>query len=98
VDGSSLIFRSFFGNKASQKSPDGRSVNAVRGRLDSLARLVETRRPRSIAIASDEDWRTAFRVKALPSYKSHRTPDRKPTQLPRVAELRYPWIWDGGRC
>jgi 5'-3' exonuclease len=88
VDGSSLIFRSFFGNKADQRAPDGRPVNAVRGTLDSLARLVEARRPRSIAIASDEDWRPAFRVEALPSYKSHRVAEPVPPglmpQLPMV--------------
>jgi len=91
VDGSSLIFRSFFGNKADQRSPDGRSVNAVRGTLDSLARLVETRRPRSLAIATDEDWRPAFRVEALPSYKSHRVaepvrPGLEP-QLPLIESV-----------
>ncbi|HEY8811247.1 MAG TPA: 5'-3' exonuclease H3TH domain-containing protein [Candidatus Dormibacteraeota bacterium] len=81
MDGSSLIFRSFFGNKADQRAPDGRSVNAVRGTLDSLARLVESRRPRSLAIATDEDWRPAFRVKALPSYKSHRVAEPVPPGL-----------------
>jgi len=88
VDGSSLIFRSFFGNKADQRSPDGRSVNGVRGTLDSLARLVESRPPRSLAIASDEDWRPAFRVDALPSYKSHRVAEPVPPglmpQLPMI--------------
>jgi 5'-3' exonuclease len=91
VDGSSLIFRSFFGNKADQRSPDGRSVNAVRGTLDSLARLVETRRPRSLAIATDEDWRPAFRVEALPSYKSHRVAEPVPPglepQLPLIESV-----------
>jgi 5'-3' exonuclease len=81
VDGSSLIFRSFFGNKADQRAPDGRRVNGVRGTLDSLARLVEARRPRSLAIASDEDWRPAFRVEALPSYKSHRVAEPVPPAL-----------------
>ncbi|HEY8759349.1 MAG TPA: 5'-3' exonuclease [Candidatus Dormibacteraeota bacterium] len=91
MDGSSLIFRSFFGNKADQRSPDGRSVNAVRGTLDSLARLVETRRPRSLAIATDEDWRPAFRVEALPSYKSHRVAEPVPPglepQLPLIESV-----------
>jgi 5'-3' exonuclease len=83
-----LIFRSFFGNKADNRAPDGRSVNAVRGTLDSLARLVEARRPRSIAIATDEDWRPAFRVEALPAYKSHRVAEPVPPglmpQLPMI--------------
>jgi 5'-3' exonuclease len=83
-----LIFRSFFGNKADQRAPDGRSVNGIRGTLDSLARLVETRRPRSLAVASDEDWRPAFRVEALPGYKSHRVAEPVPPglvpQLPMI--------------
>jgi 5'-3' exonuclease len=81
VDGSSLIFRSFFGNKADQRAPDGRRVNGVRGTLDSLARLLESRRPRSLAIASDEDWRPAFRVEAMPEYKSHRVAEPVPPEL-----------------
>lgn len=91
MDGSSLIFRAFFGNKGAQVAPDGRSVNAVRGTLDSLARLVDGRRPRSIAIATDEDWRPAFRVEAIPSYKAHRVAEPVPPalepQLPLVMEV-----------
>ena len=63
-------------------------MNGVRGTLDSLARMVEARRPRSLAIASDEDWRPEFRVKALPSYKSHRVAEPVPPglvpQLPMI--------------
>ncbi len=91
MDGSSLIFRSFFGNKADQRAPDGRPVNGVRGTLDSLARLLEARRPRSLAIATDEDWRPAFRVEALPSYKSHRVAEPVPPglepQLPLITAV-----------
>jgi 5'-3' exonuclease len=50
--------------------------------------MVEARRPRSLAIASDEDWRPAFRVDALPSYKSHRVAEPVPPglvpQLPMI--------------
>jgi len=87
------MFRAFFGNKRDQRAPDGRSVNAVTGTLDLLARLVEARRPRSLAVATDEDWRPAFRVDALPSYKSHRVAEPVPPglvpQLPMIeAALR----------
>lgn len=86
VDGSSLIFRAFFGMKGEHRAPDGRQVNAVRGTLDSLARLVETRRPRSLVVATDEDWRPAFRVEALPSYKAHRVAEPVPPALePQMA-------------
>src|SRR6185436_8442306 len=37
-----------------------------------LARLLTDHRPHELAIAVDDDWRPAFRVDALPSYKAHR--------------------------
>jgi 5'-3' exonuclease len=46
IDGSSLIFRAFYGVPAdSVRAPDGRAVNAVRGFLDNLGRLITERRP-----------------------------------------------------
>jgi 5'-3' exonuclease len=91
VDGSSLIFRAFHGVPRTVRSPDGRPVNAVRGFLDTLARLVTTRQPRHLAVASDEDWRPAWRVELIPSYKAHRTaepvpPDLEP-QMPVIHEV-----------
>jgi 5'-3' exonuclease len=91
VDGSSLIFRAFHGVPRSIRSPDGRPVNAVRGFMDALARLVTTRQPRRLAVASDEDWRPAWRVELIPSYKAHRTaepvpPDLEP-QMPLIHEV-----------
>jgi 5'-3' exonuclease len=81
VDGSSLIFRAFHGVPRSVRSPDGRPVNAVRGFLDTLARLVTTRQPRRLAVAGDEDWRPAWRVELIPSYKAHRTAEPVPPDL-----------------
>jgi 5'-3' exonuclease len=73
VDGSSLMFRAFYGLPvAGFKAPDGRPVNAVRGFLDMLARLVADRKPKAIVVATDEDWRPAFRVDVIPSYKTAR--------------------------
>ncbi len=50
----------------------GTPVNAVRGFLDMVATLVRTRRPGRLICALDADWRPAWRVAALPSYKAHR--------------------------
>ncbi len=91
VDGSSLIFRAFHGMPRSMRSPDGRPVNAVRGFMDTLARLVTTRQPRHLAVASDADWRPAWRVALIPGYKAHRTaepipPDLEP-QMPIIHEV-----------
>ncbi|MDQ6884527.1 MAG: 5'-3' exonuclease [Candidatus Dormibacteraeota bacterium] len=72
IDGSSIMFRAFFGIPLTMKAPNGQPVNAVRGFLDMLARLVNDRDPRGLIVATDEDWRPAFRVDVLPSYKTHR--------------------------
>ena len=73
LDGSSLMFRAFFGLPVTGfKAPNGQPVNAVRGFLDMLARLVTDRKPRAIVVATDEDWRPAFRVDVIPSYKTAR--------------------------
>jgi 5'-3' exonuclease len=73
VDGSSLMFRAFYGLPVTAfKAPDGQPVNAVRGFLDMLARLVSDRKPKAIVVATDEDWRPAFRVEVIPSYKTAR--------------------------
>src|SRR2546421_3743364 len=73
LDGSSLMFRAFFGLPATAfKAPNGQPVNAVRGFLDMLARLVTDRKPRAIVVATDKDWRPAFRVNVIPSYKTAR--------------------------
>ncbi len=81
VDGSSLIFRAFYGVPQSNKSPDGKLINAVRGSLDALARYVNDRRPRRVALTTDEDWRPDWRVEILPGYKQHRTAEPVPPAL-----------------
>ena len=91
VDGSSLIFRAFYGVPSTVVAPDGRQVNAVRGFLETLTRLLYARRPGRLAIATDEDWRPAWRVELLPGYKLHRTAEPVPPalipQLPVIAEI-----------
>lgn len=71
-DTASLYFRSFFGVPRSMTAPDGTPVNAVRGLMDSLARLIEQYRPAAIACAWDNDWRPTWRVDLVPSYKAQR--------------------------
>jgi 5'-3' exonuclease len=81
VDGSSLIFRAYFGVPNTIRAPDGRLVNGVRGFLDMLARLIFARRPQRLAVASDEDWRPQHRVDLIPSYKAHRVAEPIPPEL-----------------
>ncbi|WP_432512462.1 5'-3' exonuclease [Kineococcus sp. SYSU DK001] len=72
LDSASLYFRAFHGVPESVTAPDGTPVNAVRGFLDSVAFLVTTYRPTRLVACWDDDWRPAFRVRALPTYKAHR--------------------------
>lgn len=72
LDGASMWFRSFFGVPASLTAPDGRPVNAVRGFIDSIAQLVTRERPSRLVVCLDLDWRPAWRVDLIPSYKAHR--------------------------
>jgi 5'-3' exonuclease len=72
LDSASLYFRAFFGVPDTFTAPDGTPVNAVRGFLDMIATLVTMRRPGRLVACWDDDWRPAFRVAALPSYKTHR--------------------------
>jgi 5'-3' exonuclease len=91
VDGSSLIFRAYYGVPSGDLGPDGFHVNAIRGFLERLARLVVQRRPRHVAVADDEAWRPDWRVQLIPTYKSHRVAEPVPgglePQLPVIRDL-----------
>lgn len=82
LDTPSLYFRAFFGVPDSMKAPDGSPINAVRGLLDFIARLVNDRHPTRLVAAMDNDWRPAFRVEALPSYKAHRVASGDQEEVP----------------
>jgi len=71
-DTASVYFRAFFGLPASLRAADGTPVNAVHGMLDQMARLIDIYPTTHIACAWDADWRPAWRVELLPSYKAHR--------------------------
>ena len=62
LDTPSLYFRAFFGVPESVTAPDGTPVNAVRGLIDMIARLVTDRGPDRLVCCFDNDWRPAFRV------------------------------------
>ena len=80
-----MWFRSYFGVPASITGPDGRPVNAVRGFIDSIATLIARERPARLVVCLDLDWRPAWRVDLIPSYKAHRVADTgsadHPTQV-----------------
>ena len=76
LDSASLYFRAFFGVPDSMRAPDGTPVNAVRGFLDMVAFLVTEYRPTRMVACWDDDWRPAWRVELMPSYKTHRVAGR----------------------
>ncbi len=94
LDSASLYFRAFYGVPDSVRAPDGTPVNAVRGLLESIASLITTRRPARLVACWDDDWRPAFRVAAIPSYKAHRAllsgaedvPESLTAQVPIIVE------------
>ncbi|MEO7236331.1 MAG: 5'-3' exonuclease [Lapillicoccus sp.] len=75
LDSASLYFRAFFGVPDERSDPNAPSNNAIRGFLDMVASLVNTHRPTHLVACWDNDWRPAFRVEAIPSYKAHRIAD-----------------------
>ncbi|MEU7317403.1 5'-3' exonuclease [Streptomyces sp. NPDC007083] len=78
LDTASLYFRAYFGVPDTVRAPDGTPVNAVRGLLDFIARLVQDHRPAALAACMDADWRPAWRVELIPSYKAHRVAEEVP--------------------
>src|SRR5207302_2969812 len=57
LDSPSLAYRAFFALPASIRSPSGQPVNAVRGYLDMVSRLLTDRRPTGAVHTFDADWR-----------------------------------------
>jgi len=99
LDTASLYFRAFYGVPDKVKAPNGMSVNAARGLLDIIAKLVTLYQPTHVIACWDDDWRPQWRVDLIPSYKTHRVveviagapdveevPDPLESQLPLIRE------------
>ncbi|GAB3299879.1 flap endonuclease [Epidermidibacterium keratini] len=97
LDSASLYFRAFYGVPDTLKGPNGMPNNAIRGFCDMIARLIDTYEPDGLVACLDYDWRPAFRVEAIPSYKTHRVaeegsveedvPDELSPQVPVIMEV-----------
>lgn len=92
LDTASLYFRAFYGVPGSVRAPDGTPVNAVRGLLEAIASLVTTRRPARLVACWDDDWRPAFRVAAIGSYKAHRARPDGSEEVPEDLVTQVPII------
>ena len=100
LDSASLYFRAFFGLPETITAPDGTPVNAVRGLLDFIAKLVNDYQPTHLIACWDDDWRPQWRVDLIPTYKTHRVaaeievapdvevvPDPLSVQVPIIIEV-----------
>ncbi len=99
LDSASMYFRAFFG-VPEITDDEGTPVNAVRGFMDFISRLVEQYDPDQLVCCWDNDWRPAWRVDLLPTYKTHRVvaevasgpdieevPDPLEVQVPVILEV-----------
>ena len=94
LDTASLYFRAFYGVPDTVRAPDGTPVNAVRGLLDMITRLVRARHPARLVACWDADWRPAFRVAVVPSYKAHRLAADGGEDVPPALAAQVPLIDD----
>lgn len=103
LDTASMYFRTFFG-VPEIKDASGTPVNAVRGLVDFIARLVDEYQPSDLVCCWDNDWRPQWRVDLVPSYKGHRVveevasapdveevPDPLQVQIPIILEVLEAW-------
>lgn len=99
LDTASLYFRAYYGVPDTITAANGMPVNAARGMLDFVARLVASYTPTQVIACWDDDWRPQWRVDLVPSYKAHRVvaevpggpdveevPDPLEAQLPLIRE------------
>ncbi|MFT4264241.1 MAG: 5'-3' exonuclease [Nocardioides sp.] len=89
LDTASLYFRAFYG-VPEVLAEDGTPVNAVRGLLDFIARLVGEYSPTELVCCWDDDWRPQWRVDLLPTYKAHRVAEERPAGAVDVEEVPDP--------
>lgn len=104
LDAPSLYFRAFFGVPQTSVAADGTPVNALKGLLEFIAHLLAVRHPTHLVACMDADWRPAWRVAAVPSYKTHRVaagvtetvPDALTRQIPLICSaldaLGVAWV------
>lgn len=99
LDTAGIYFRAFYGVPDTVTAPDGTIINAARGTLDIIARLVSQFEPTHLIACWDDDWRPQWRVDLIPTYKTHRVaevvevgpdvevvPDPLTVQVPIIAE------------
>ena len=95
LDSASLWYRAYYGMPDTMLSPDGISVNAVRGYIDMTARLVQAYKPNRLVACLDGDWRPSWRVDIFPDYKANRIEeDGEAEEEPETLTPQIPILLD----
>ncbi|MEJ1155322.1 5'-3' exonuclease [Microbacterium marmarense] len=97
LDSASLYFRAFYGVPDTVRAPDGTPVNAARGFLDIITKLITLYEPTHLIACWDDDWRPQWRVDLIPTYKTHRVVEVVETgadveEVPDPLEAQIPLI------
>ncbi len=85
LDAPSLVYRAYFALPTTLTDPLGHPVNAVRGFLEMVTRILIDHRPARLVAVFDGNWRPDFRVAAYAGYKAARPDD--PADLPRQFDV-----------
>lgn len=88
IDGSSYIFRAFYGIKQVLANSKGLPTNAIYGFATMLLKIIREEKPDYLAIVFDPKGKT-FRHEMFSEYKANRaeTPDDLKPQIPYILDL-----------
>ena len=91
-DTATLYYRAYYAVPEKIVAPDGTPSGAVRGFLDMVSTLLTQFPPNDVVFAWDDDWRPAWRVALVPSYKTHRAEDSDGVEIEVVPDTLSPQI------
>lgn len=74
-DTATLYYRAFYAVPETITAPDGTPNGAVRSFFEMTSALLKSYPPDELVFAWDDDWRPNWRVKLVPTYKTHRVED-----------------------
>ncbi len=92
LDTPSLYFRAYYGVPESMTAPDGVPRQRRPGPDRHDRHAGEGPLPTHLVAAMDADWRPAFRVAAIPSYKAHRVASGDEEEIPDTLAPQVPVI------
>jgi 5'-3' exonuclease len=75
-------------------SESGEPVNAIRGYLDMVGRLINQYKPERIVAAIEGDWRPTWRTELFPGYKANRLDEEGGEEEPDLLTPQIPILLD----